>query len=163
MQSDTQKLQSLLEHFSHAMLTTRREGRLRSRPMAIMEAQPPGSVLFFSNVDSGKLEELNYDPSANVSMQDGERFVSITGTARVFRDPDRARELWRESQRAWFPDGPSDPGLVLIEVEPLYVEYWDRSSPSALQLIFNPSQADLDVLDDENAQHGKIELDSDSD
>lgn len=160
MVSDTEKLGRLLDHFSHAMLTTRREGRLRSRPMAIMDSRPPGRVTFFSNVDSGKLKELDDDPNANVSMQDGERFVSITGTVRVFRDADRAQELWKESQRAWFPDGPEDPGLVLIELEPIYVEYWDRSSPSALQLIFNPSQADLDVLDDENAEHGRIELGS---
>lgn len=161
MQGDTEKLRRLLECFSHGMLTTRRGGRLRSRPMAIMEAQPPGNVMFFSNVDSGKLEELNDDPNANVSMQDGERFVSVTGTVRIFRDPSRAAELWKESQRTWFPGGPSDPALVLIEIEPVYVEYWDRSSPSALQLIFNPSQADLEVLDDENAGHGKIELGSD--
>ncbi len=160
MPSDTDKLRRLLEHFSHAMLTTRRDGgQLRSRPMAIMESRPPGQLLFFSNADSGKLEELNEDPNANVAMQDGERFVSVTGTARIFRDTARAEALWKESQRAWFPDGPTDPGLVLIEVRPVYVEYWDRSSPSALQLILNPSQADLDVLDDENAEHGNIELD----
>lgn len=158
MHNDAEKLQRLLEHFSHGMLTTRRNGRLRSRPMAIMASEAPGRLLFFSNVDSGKLEELNDDPNANVALQDGERFVSITGTVRVFRDPERAEALWRESQRAWFPGGASDPSLVLIAIEPIYVEYWDRSSPSALQLIFNPSQADLDVLDDENAQHGKIEL-----
>lgn len=158
MHRDTERLRKLLEHFSHGMLTTRRDGQLRSRPMAIMESQPPGFLLFFSNVESGKHEELSDDPNANVAMQDGERFVSITGTARILRDPERARRLWKESQRAWFPDGPSDPSLMLIEVRPSYVEFWDRSSPSALQLIFNPSEADLDVLDDENAQHGKIEL-----
>ncbi len=159
MQSQTEKLTRLLEHFSHGMLTTRRGGQLRSRPMAIMDARPPGHLMFFSNIESGKNEELNDDPNANVAMQDGERFVSITGTARIFRDPERAAALWKETQRAWFPAGPSDPALVLIEVRPSYVEYWDRSSPSALQLILNPSEADLDVLDDENAQHGKIELD----
>lgn len=160
MQSDTEKLSRLLEHFSHGMLTTRRRGLLRSRPMAIMESLPPGRIVFFSNVDSGKLEELNDDPSANVAMQDGSRFVSISGTVRIYRDTDRATELWKESQRAWFPEGPADPALVLIEVEPHYVEYWDRSSPSALQLLLNPSETDLEVLDDENAEHGKIELGS---
>lgn len=160
MQSDSDKLRRLLEHFSHGMLTTRRGGRLRSRPMAIMESLPPGRIVFFSNVDSGKLEELNDDPNANVAMQDGERFVSVSGTVRIYRDPERADELWKESQRAWFPEGPADPALVLIEIEPQYVEYWDRSSPSALQLILNPSQADLEVLDDENAEHGKLELGS---
>lgn len=158
MQNEIERLQRLLAHFSHGMLTTRRNGHLRSRPMAIMDSRAPGSVLFFSNAESGKHEELDDDPNANVSMQDGERFVSITGVARVFRDPERASRAWQESQRTWFPEGPADPRLTLIEIEPIYVEYWDRSSPSALQLIVNPSQADLEVLDDENAQHAKIEL-----
>jgi general stress protein 26 len=158
--TDREKLANLLKHFSHAMLTTRRGEQLRSRPMAVMDAQPPGRLIFFTSVDSAKLEELSDEPNANVSMQDGQRFVSISGRMHVYRDARRTAQLWQESQRVWFPKGPEDPSLVLIEVEPRYVEYWDRSSPSALELIFNPSPKDLEALDDESARHGKADLGS---
>lgn len=157
MSNDGRKLAELMERFSHAMLTTRRGDELRSRPMAIMDSDSDGRLLFFSNVDSGKLEELRDDPHANVSMQDEARFVSISGALKVFRDSKRAAEVWSESQREWFPAGPEDPALVLIEIEPTYAEYWDRSSVSALQLIFSPSQANLESLDDDT-DHGKIRL-----
>lgn len=71
MQTDRAKLAKLLERFSHAMLTTRRGDRLRSRPMAIC----------------ARHEELENDPNANVSMQDGWRFVSISATVHLSRAP----------------------------------------------------------------------------
>ena len=116
-----------------------------------------GRLVFFSHADSGKLEELGADARANVSLQAGGRFVSVSGEARSFRDPARAKALWQESQREWFPDGPEDASLVLIEIEPSFVEFWDQSSVSALRLIMNPSPAKLEALG-EGAEHAKIPM-----
>ena len=41
------------------------------------------------------------------------------------RDPAKAEELWNESLKAWFPDGPHDDGVVLIKVHAGTAEYWD--------------------------------------
>ena len=157
MLEDREKLGELMGRFSHAMLTTRRGRELRSRPMAVMDSDSGAHLLFFSRAGSGKLDELYDDPHANVAMQDESRFVSVSGSLRVFRDPDLAAELWSESQREWFPRGPDDPDLVLIEFEPSYAEYWDRSRMRALRLVFSPSQANLRGLDGDG-EHAKIEL-----
>lgn len=156
-QDDREKLGELMGEFSFAMLTTRRGRELRSRPMAILDSDTGAHLLFFSRGGSGKLDELRDDPHANISMQDESRFVSVSGSLRVFRDPDLAAELWSESQREWFPRGPEDPDLMLIEIDPSYAEYWDRSRMRVLRLVFSPSQASVRRLDGDT-EHAKIEL-----
>jgi general stress protein 26 len=43
--------------------------------------------------------------------------VSITGRGTVVRDRAKAKELWTELHRAWFPDGLDDPNLALLRVD----------------------------------------------
>lgn len=126
----------LLRRFDHAMLVTLRDGEMRSRPMAVAEATASGHLWFMSNAESAKQEEIGEHPDVNVSMQEGRTFLSISGGARVVRDSHKAEELWRESQRMWFPDGPTDPNLVLIEIVPHYAEYWDGSGTKGLRYLF---------------------------
>lgn len=153
---------SVLNGFDHAMLVTRDPtGGLRSRPMAIAESSNEGKLWFVSNVHSGKQQELAEDDHINVAMQGGNRFLSITGKARVVRDERRQEELWSEAQRVWFPEGPRDPDLVLIEVLPVEAEYWDGSGLKGLKYLFREARAIVggDNLDEDARVHGKIALD----
>ncbi|MBN1236964.1 MAG: pyridoxamine 5'-phosphate oxidase family protein [Gammaproteobacteria bacterium] len=153
---------SVLARFDHAMLVTRDpSGGLRSRPMAIADSSEDGRLWFMSNVHSGKQEELAEDDRVNVAMQGGGRFLSITGKARVVRDEGKQEELWNEAQRVWFPDGPHDASLVLIEVVPDDAEYWDGSGLKGLKYLFNEARAIVGggSLDDDARVHGKVDLD----
>jgi general stress protein 26 len=153
---------SVLTRFDHAMLVTRDpSGGLRSRPMAIADSSEDGRLWFMSNVHSGKQEELAEDDHVNVAMQGGGQFLSITGRARVVRDERKQDELWSETQRVWFPDGPRDRNLVLIEVLPVEAEYWDGSGLKGLKYLFNEAQAIVggSALDENARVHGKITLD----
>ncbi|HRX82557.1 MAG TPA: pyridoxamine 5'-phosphate oxidase family protein, partial [Pirellulaceae bacterium] len=40
-------------------------------------------------------------------------------------DAKKAELLWTEELRDWFPVGPSDPDLALIQVDVEEAEYWD--------------------------------------
>src|SRR5690606_37791534 len=130
-------------------------------PMAIADTSEDGCLWFVSNVHSGKQEELTEDDHVNVAMQGGGRFLSITGRARVVRDEARQEELWSEAQRVWFPDGPHDPSLVLIEIRPVEAEYWDGSGLKGLRYLFNEAQVVIGggQMDEDARTHGTVAFD----
>jgi general stress protein 26 len=48
----------------------------------------------------------------------------VTGTARVLEDAAKTKELFSPMAKAWFPGGPQDPDLQLVEVRIDEAEYW---------------------------------------
>jgi general stress protein 26 len=154
-----EEFQTLLRRFDTAMLVTRSGRNLRARPMAIARAEPSGRLWFLCRAESGKLEELEQAPEVDVAAQGEGRFLSITGRARAVSDRGKARELWSERQRPWFPDGPEDPSLVLIAVEPERAEYWDRSDVSGAMFTLAAAEAVAtgEPLADDVGKHGKVE------
>lgn len=148
----------VLQSFDHAMLVTRRGTELRSRPMAIADRTTDGHAWFITDVDSGKLEELTEHPQVNLAMQSGSRFLSISGTIRATRDPQKIDELWGDIQELWFSAGRNDPSLILLEVVPMYAEYWDRSGIEAVKFMFAAakSMATGETLDSDEGKHAKI-------
>ena len=66
------------------------------------------------------------------SDENKQHYVSIAGTADVVRDAAKAKELWTEGLRVWFPKGAEDPEIALIRVKVEIAEYWD--SPSSTML-----------------------------
>jgi general stress protein 26 len=161
-ESKREEFLSVLRKFDNAMLVTRDpSGGLRSRPMAIADSTEDGRLWFISNVYSGKQEELADDDHVNVAMQGDGRFLSITGRARVVRDEPKQEELWSETRRVWFPDGPRDKSMVLIEVLPDDAEYWDGSGLKGLKYLFNEAQAIVggDRLGQDAGAHGKVAFD----
>lgn len=150
----------VLKSFDHAMLVTRRDSELRSRPMGIADATDDGHVWFITSVDSGKLEEITEEPFVNLAMQDGSTFLSISGTIRATRDPKRIEELWNDIQELWFPKGRNDPTLILLEVVPTYAEYWDRSGVEAVRFMFDAAKAFAagKTLGNDEGRHGKIDF-----
>jgi general stress protein 26 len=145
----------ILATFDTAMLVTQRGRELRSRPMAIADRTGDGRVWFITNIDSAKLEELTENPEVNVAMQADSKFLSISGTVRATRDRDKVDDLWKESYGIWFSEGRDDPALVLLEIVPTYVEYWDRSGVEALKFIFSAVTGDTP---DESDVHGKLDF-----
>ena len=76
------------------------------------------------------------DAQVNVSYADpnNEAYVSVSGAARTFRDPAKARELWNSGARRWFPEGPDDPRLMILKVEIVQAEYWDVDKRAMIRL-----------------------------
>lgn len=157
-QEKSGELVEVLRSFDHAMLVTQRESELRSRPMAIADRTDDGRVWFITSVDSAKLAEITEFPYVNVAMQENTRFLSISGTVRATRDPNRIEELWSEIQELWFPEGRNDPTLILLEIVPTYAEYWDRSGVEAVKFMFNAAKslATGETLSDDEGRHGKV-------
>ncbi|HEX6104375.1 MAG TPA: pyridoxamine 5'-phosphate oxidase family protein [Gemmatimonadales bacterium] len=138
-------LYRLIDGIEIAMFTTRRpDGHLVSRPMAT-QTQAQGTDLWFvTDIESQKLDELEFDPHVNLAYyRDRTReWVSVSGLATVSRDRRAIRELYRPDWKAWFGDqggerdgGPDDPRLALILVEVHSVTYLMVDKPTPVVLF----------------------------
>jgi general stress protein 26 len=130
-ESDITRLGALIHGIRIAMLTTQgSDGQLRSRPMAVQEAEFDGDLWFFTSVASGKVSEIEHDAHVNVAFADTDhqRYVSVAGRASLVDDPAKKAELWSPAFRAWFPEGLDDPRLTLLKVHAESAEYWDSPS-----------------------------------
>ena len=156
-------LDQLIENFQVAMLVTESlQGELRSRPMMIAGHQPGGALMFVTRAEDEKLQEVLRAPRVAVTMQSEDRYISISGSARLQTDQVLLDELWSPSWKIWFPEGSDDPELCLIRVEPSAVEYWDRAGANKLEFFWRAGTALLTgekAADDKLSGHAKIELD----
>ena len=138
-------LYELIEGIEIAMFTTRRpDGHLVSRPMAT-QTQAEGTDLWFvTDVESNKLDELEFDPNVNLSYyRDRTReWVSVSGAAIISQDRRAIQELYQPDWKAWFGDeggardgGPDDPRFALISVDVHSVTYLKVDKPQPLVLF----------------------------
>ncbi|UDL93247.1 pyridoxamine 5'-phosphate oxidase family protein [Lichenihabitans sp. PAMC28606] len=135
-QAAQQKVLELIKDIDYALLGTRTEGGgpMHARPMACRAAEFDGDIWFFTKADSRKVRELKADPETLLCFADskGQNYVSMTGHAAIVSDRTKVKELWTEIYRAWFPNGPEDPNIVLLKVSVDHAEYWD--TPSSLMV-----------------------------
>ena len=148
------KLWQLIGNIKIAMLTTRDGDVLRSRPMELLQAEPGGTLWFFTYASSHKTSEVDDQQIVNLSFADkpSQDYASVSGRAVIVRDKAKAKELWTEEQRRWFPRGLDDPELALLKVDVQQAEYWDR--PSAAMVA---EQTLVKMVTDEAPDLGKNE------
>ena len=177
MQTDQERLYEVLEKFDSAMLVTRATGGgaassaagtggadtaagLDARPMWIAKVEKSCDLWFFTDADSGKVRELAADPRVQIVAQDGGRFVSVAGTARVLDDRNKARELWKEPYKVWFPDGVDDPRLRLIHVSADAGEFWDNAGGNKVKYLLKSAKAYVtgDRPKNDRDEHGSVRL-----
>lgn len=130
-EEDIARLRELIKGIKFAMLTTvETDGSLRSRPMTVQETEFDGDLWFFTEADAPKVDEIQHDRQVNVALAapDDQRYISLSGTARLVRDVQKQRELWSEPNKIWFPNGPEDPNLALLKVSVTRAEYWESGS-----------------------------------
>ncbi len=139
---DAARLHELIGDIRVAMLTTIGRGLhageegFHTRPMYTLHPAPGEDLLFFADATSGKVAEIRADDHVLATYSDPthNRYVAVTGRGSIEHDAAKARELWSIHARAWFPDGPEDPRLVIIRMCPEQGEYWDGPSRMAYSL-----------------------------
>ncbi len=130
------KLKDMLEGIDFCMLTTISDGKLKSRPMSTQKLEFNGDLLFLTNEDTHKVDEINKNDHVNVaySQPDDNTFISVCGRAEISKDKAKIEELWNPIMKAWFPKGLDDPQLCLLTVKVDEAEYWDSSSSTLVQI-----------------------------
>jgi general stress protein 26 len=118
----------LLRSIDTCMLVTRGDdGSLEARPMSNNgEVDWDGSSWFFAPADGRLVAQIRRHPEALTAYNAMDRFawVALNGTARVVEDDDAKRRLWLEELARWFPNGPDDPGVALIQIESTSARWW---------------------------------------
>ena len=161
---DREHFVGVLRRFDTAMLVTHdHEGGLRSRPMALADIEDDGTTWFVTAAHTAKTDELQPHAAVNVAFQSGMSFASLTGDAELLKDDAKARKLWQEPWRVWFPDGPEESDLVLIRIQPSVGEYWDQRGAKGLRYVWEAAKAyargeRLGDNDDSPRGHGKVDL-----
>lgn len=130
------KVAELIKKARIALLTTvDQTGALVSRPLAIQDHEFDGQLWFFTQDPSPKVDDINAHANVNVSLESGNGWVSIAGTASISHDQAKIDEFWNKFSEAWFEKGREDPTIALIRVEAQTVEYWSAGEPRAVTLL----------------------------
>src|SRR5690348_9887326 len=118
---------NIIDNVGVAMLTTQFADGLRARPLEARPDRQNNIIWFLTDVRSGKDDEVAAWPHVCLVFIDaGERaYLSITGRAETARDTAKAAEIWKSTDKVWWPGGPEDPTLRVLRVEPLTAELWD--------------------------------------
>lgn len=156
-----EKVIEIARSIGTGMLVSHSSEGLRSRPMSLAEVTDHGEIWFLTSMSSPKVDELQKDPHTVVVLAESSRYLSITGTATVLRDPVKARKLWSEANRVWFKSA-DDPDLLLVRVDPEWAEYWDQSGWNGVKFAAKAAAAYLKgepLRDTEDARtHAKVRL-----
>jgi general stress protein 26 len=155
------KLWSMIKQHRFAMLTTRHQESLRSRPMTTLDHSADDSLWFFAASDSTAAEQLQLHAQVCLSYADTSKpdFVSVSGDAAIVTDVAKKRALWNQSVQAWFPEGPESPHVVLLQVHPRHAEYWDTDSNKLVQLFSYAKAAATGRPPRDLGEHRSVPLD----
>jgi general stress protein 26 len=137
--SDHQKLWDLIKGIKFGMFTHRHaNGMMHSQPLTTMnKSMDEGDKLyFFVSRDSDVVKQLAQDDNVNVSYTSpsDDSYVSVSGKALLVEDMGKKEALWSPMAKAWFPGGPTDPALALVQVRISHAEYWDVKESKMVQV-----------------------------
>jgi general stress protein 26 len=134
------------------------EGGISARPLTTQAVENESRLLYFIGADGGLSHLAEEGSQVNVTYSDsGDNFfVSLGGTATVYRDAAKAKELWSKLNEAWFPGGPTDPNLMLLRVDVARVEYWDSGSSRIVQFLTMAKAAITKTPPTDVGEHGKF-------
>ena len=154
------KVFSLIKDIRISMLATHSpEGFMHARPMAARVEEKDGTFWFYTSRTGAVVDELRADPRVLLSYSEpsDQNYVSISGRGAVVDDRAKAKELWSEHMRTWFPKGVDDPDLILIRFDAERAQYWDSPS-STVVYAYGYLKARLTGERPDPGEEGKVRL-----
>jgi general stress protein 26 len=157
------KLWDMIRDIRFAMVTTRAaDGRLRTRPLTMQnrEQDQGDSLWFFVSRGGEPFAELQADERVSVAFADAgkDRYVALSGTAQPVDDPARKQRLWSKMNEAWFPNGPDDPDVALVQVRIDEAEYWDVKESKLVQMLKMARSAATGHPPADLGDHGRVRM-----
>ncbi|HEX4423446.1 MAG TPA: pyridoxamine 5'-phosphate oxidase family protein [Kofleriaceae bacterium] len=106
-----------------------------TRPMSVQQVDDQGRLWFLSASDSHQNSEIVHDAAVQLLFQGSHSdFLTLYGRATVSTDRAKIKELWRPILKTWFTEGPDDPRITVLSVEPSNGYYWDTKHNRAVVL-----------------------------
>lgn len=161
MTDDRRRLHDVIDEFDTCIMTTfTPDGQPHGRPMHI--ARRDGRTLWFvTGTGSAKAHEIAVDDAVVLTMQAGTSWVAATGTARTDASAGRVADLWTETMRAWFPEGPEDSSAMALAVQLESAEFWTMSGTDVVSFAVGVAKSILTrtaIDSDDEGEHGDVRL-----
>ena len=121
----TDKFWDMVDDFDTCMVVTRNGGKLRARPMAPRVSEERREILFITDRNSHKVDEIEADNEVALTFSKDGQYVSVAGKARVSSDRALVDKIWDAEAEAWMPKGKDDPSVVVLAIDPEEAELWD--------------------------------------
>lgn len=133
-------LWNLIEKTRICMLAHRHaDGSLHAHPLTTMNESlgEDGCLYFFVSRSTEVGQRVAQDGNVNLSYANPDKdiWVSVSGTARILDDAAKKKDLFGPMAKAWFPGGPEDPDLQLVEVRIGEAEYWNVKQNKLVQML----------------------------
>ena len=134
---DRERLRAWIVDAAVTMLTTIDcEKRPATRPMLPLLLDDDSRIHFLTQHSSAKVAQVHTCPDVCIAMAcSGGVYLSLTGKAKVSRDPQLLDQLWRSSYRAWFPDGRHDPEIAVLSVTLDCADVWEAPTSPVTRLF----------------------------
>ena len=120
---------SKLKAIDIAMLVTKTgaEGKIAARPMSNnKDVNADDATTYHFATDDGRIDDdLKRSDECGATYTDGEFFCAIQGTGTLHTDRATLEKHWVPDLEKWFEDGLDTEGLILIEVSPSRIDWWD--------------------------------------
>jgi len=132
------KLKALAEDINVCMFCTElTELPINTRPMGVQEVDDDGNIWFISSKNSNKNFEIKEDNRVQLifSKTSSAEYLSVYGTAEIYRDQSKIDDLWTPIAKAWFEQGKEDPDVTVIKVSPSDAYYWDTKDGKIITLL----------------------------
>lgn len=157
-ESATEKFWSMVEDFETCMVVTRNGGKLRARPMAPRVSEERHEILFITDRNSHKVDEVEADSEVALTFSKDGKYVSVAGKARISSDRALVDKIWDAQAEAWMPQGKDDPSVVVLSVDPDQAELWDVKA-SKVEQAWEFAKAYLgDKERPDTTQYRKVDL-----
>ena len=127
MDKEIIQLGELLQDFKFCQFVSiTPEGEIVSRPMTLQKPRPEAPIWFVASQANLPASNLLKDSRINLSFHRGSdhAWVSLSGRAKLNGTPRLIQDLWQEDWDVWFSDENKNE-IVLIEVEPTTVTFWE--------------------------------------
>lgn len=124
---------AIVERVGVCMFTTRSGSGLRARPLEARPDRQSGIIWFVTDRRSGKEHEIEAERDVSLAFVDRDTgvYLSITARAEILRDRAKAASIWKSTDNMWW-NGPDDPNVCVLRVEPMTAELWDGPASGAV-------------------------------
>jgi general stress protein 26 len=134
--NDVGRVWDIVEKVGVCMLTTRFAGGLRARPLEARPDREHGLIWFVTDVRGLKDDEIETSPDVGLVFIDHKdnAYLSVAARAQVLDDHAKARAIWKKTDDVWW-QGPDDPNVRVLRVEPSRAELWDGPASAAVAMF----------------------------
>jgi general stress protein 26 len=130
-----EKFKKLIKDINVCMFGTSCDAKVHrhhehSRPMATIEVEDNGTLWFYTDIRSIKVEEVStqHDVHLLYAHPGKDSYMDVWGRADVVTDKQQIKDKWSPIIKAWFPNGVEDPNIALLKVQPVDCYYWDAET-----------------------------------